>query len=98
MGFMGLAFLTVAIVLWMTRMWWGVFMLFPAFGLLGRGIAEIVTAVQSQQSAAGRGHIPVPPSPNTGPLPIQTPPELASPPASVTESTTKLFDEANRQK
>jgi hypothetical protein len=96
--FMGLGFLTVAIVLWLTRMWWGVWMLIPAFIFMGRGIAGIVTAVQAQQSAAARGHIPAPPSPNTGPMPVQTPPELMAPPASVTESTTKLFDESNRQK
>ena len=96
--FMGLGFLTVAIILWITRMWWGVWMLIPAFIFMGRGVAGIVTAMQSQQSAAARGRIPAPPSASAGPMPIQTPPELMAPPASVTESTTKLFDEANRKK
>ena len=97
-AFMGLGFLIVAIVLWLTRMWWGIWMLIPAFALLGKGTAEIITTMQTQQLGAARRNTQAPPSPDTGQLPINTPPELMTPPASVTESTTKLFDEANRQK
>ena len=97
-AFMGLGFLIVAIVLWITRMWWGIWMLIPAFAFLGKGTAEIITAVQSQQSTAARRDFQPPPSVDTGQLPLNTPPELMTPPSSVTESTTKLFDEANRQK
>jgi hypothetical protein len=77
------------------HIWW-FWMLIPAFGTIGKGVAECLNAKQFSQPKAGFAQV-APPRLNTNDLPPQrVPPELSAPPASVTESTTKLFDESNR--
>jgi hypothetical protein len=69
-------------------------MLIPAFGLLGRGVAEIVSAKQQlarpvsepERVAAPTAGLKEFKAPDTGDL-------LPAPP-SVTEGTTRLFDDA----
>ncbi len=88
-SFMGLAFLIVAIVLWVSKQWWGIWMLIPAFALLGKGVAQIVTdrlsqpPQQNQVQAPPATYLSEPPRRNTGEL---------YPPISVTENTTRHLD------
>ncbi len=103
-AFVGIGFLFVSLAVMLFapagRIWW-FWMLIPAFTMLGKGISEIVAARQQmppfqhpQQPIPPLQHPqqaipPIPPAvdyqaPKTG--------ELAQPPPSVTESTTKLFD------
>ena len=78
------------------RIWW--FWLFiPAFGAIGKGVAELLSARQSSGTAARPAQM-MQPKLDTNELPAQgVAPQLSAPPSSVTESTTKLFDESNRQ-
>ena len=76
------------------RLWW--FWLFiPAFGAIGKGIAECLNARQLIPPDGRSAPVVAPPQHITNDLPPQRISELP-PPASVTESTTKLFDESNR--
>ena len=78
------------------QIWW-FWMFIPAFGAIGTGVAECLRAKQLASPAAGHAQV-APHQPNTNELPPQrTPSELPAPPSSVTESTTRLFDESNRQ-
>jgi hypothetical protein len=96
----GFLFVALAVMLFAPagRIWW-FWMLIPAFMMLGKGISEIVAARQQQppipypqayhQSQPQQAIPPPPPAvdyqaPKTG--------ELAQPPSSVTEGTTKLFE------
>jgi hypothetical protein len=72
------------------RLWW-FWLLIPAFALMGRGIAEIVTAKQHQLTGSARTASPPPRT--TGEL-EQADSRDFLPPPSVTESTTRLFEEA----
>jgi hypothetical protein len=94
-AFTGFGFVLIAIVLCLVRQYWGVWMLIPGFGALGKGVAEIIAAREAQQAIAGSRHVSPHQAPNTGSLGADRPRELTAPPASVTESTTKLFDEAD---
>jgi hypothetical protein len=87
---MGVAFLLVAIALLFTggRSWWWA-MLFPAFGLLGSGVAEIVTS-RMQNSGGARPSVPSQPARNTGEL--EPTPDFLNLPPSVTEGTTRQLD------
>jgi hypothetical protein len=95
-AFTGMGFILIAFILCLFRQWWGVWMLIPGFGALGKGVAEIVAARETQKAVVGSRPVQVPHAPNTGSLAAANPPELGAPPPSVTESTTKLFDEADR--
>ena len=77
------------------RLWW-FWMFIPAFGTIGKGVAECLSARQLIPPTARPAQM-APPVLNTNQLPPRIPPELGPPPSSVTESTTKLFDESNRQ-
>ena len=94
-AFAGGGFIMSAFILCLFGHYWGVWMLIPGFGALGKGVAEIVAARESQKAVAGSRQVQVPPAPNTGSLGAANP-ELTAPPPSVTESTTKLFDDADR--
>ena len=97
-AFTGVSFLVIALILCLFRQYWGVWMLIPGFAGLGKGVAEIIAARQAQQAIAGPARLAVPsapPAPNTGPLAVENQREIMAPPASVTEGTTKLFDEAD---
>jgi len=93
-AFMGVGFFIVALAIFFSpggRGWWWA-MLFPAFSLLGRGIAEIVStqaAMRHLQNNPTTGAMP--PRRQTGELPPQ-PPGYVMPPPSVTEQTTRHLD------
>ena len=91
-SFLGLAFLTIAAVLFITRGsagLGGIGLLFPAFILLGKGIAEIVTVLSAANSAE---QISTPQSaPSTNQLSPHQAFEQMTPP-SVTEGTTRHMD------
>lgn len=101
--FMGLAFICVAFALAYTGMgrgWW--FWLFiPAFGIMGRGVAEYLRLRQHERSqpAAPRPpsfSTPVQPAPDTGALPPHQPPAGYTP-GTVTEGTTRLLEQDRKQ-
>ena len=101
--FMGLAFLCVAFALAFTRMghgWW--FWLFiPAFGMMGRGVAEYLRLKQHEQSRAPRyppfvTPTAAAPARDTGALPPHQPPAGYAP-GSVTEGTTRLLEQDRKQ-
>jgi hypothetical protein len=95
----GIGFLMVSLAVFLFapagKLWFWSF-IFPAFGLLSKGIPEILLAQKQQnifpqpQQHYNQQAIAPPPTPvnfqprSTG--------ELVQPPPSVTESTTKLFD------
>lgn len=101
--FMGLAFLCVAFALAYTRMghgWW--FWLFiPAFGMMGRGVAEYLRLKQHESSQPA-GFRPAaapaaaPPARDTGALPSYDPPAGYTP-GSVTEGTTRILEQERKQ-
>jgi hypothetical protein len=97
--FMGIGFAIVALALMLTRQWWGIFMLIPAFSMLGTGVSMTLAHRNELRSAA-------PPFiPREQPMQEQpmlrrpTTGELAPPPSSgqvappsVTENTTRILD------
>jgi hypothetical protein len=94
--FMGVAFLFVAIALSQSigRYWW-FWLLFPAFSMMGTGVAQYLRLKEREKRAA----IPMPPAqrtfqdlPNPGEVrPLSAPQtgELMPPVPSVTEGTTR---------
>ena len=105
--FMGLAFICVAFALAATRMgrgWW--FWLFiPAFGMMGRGVAEYLRLKQHEKTpfaGAGlrehtkRAAAAVAPAPDTGALPPYEPPAGYTP-GSVTDATTRLLEQDRKK-
>lgn len=97
-AFTGCGFVLIAFILCLFRQYWGVWMLIPGFGVLGKGVAEIIASRQAQQAIAGSRPVQMPPASNTGSLVGAHPPELVASPPSVTESTTKLFDDADSKR
>ena len=95
----GVGFILVAFACFLfapgARFWW-FWLLIPAFGMMGKGVAEILAAKPMSVPAPGPTQIPPTPRVNTTELPAQDPSRLGAAPASVTENTTKLFDEADR--
>jgi len=89
-AFMGVGFLLVALSLAFFsggRGWW-FWLLIPAFGLLGTGVGEILTARLNQGSGATQA---IPPAPRA----VEMPPHITGPivpPPSVTEGTTRHLD------
>jgi len=87
---MGFGFIAVAIALAIygepigASVWW-FWMLIPAFGMLGKGISDILRANQLK-SSQGQQQIPYVAPP---PLPANNTNELRPPVASVTEGTTR---------
>jgi hypothetical protein len=78
------------------KIWFWSF-LFPAFGLLSKGIPEILMAQKLQQTIVNRMSQPfpqqaIPPPPMPISVHTRKTGEIVEPPPSVTESTTKLFD------
>jgi hypothetical protein len=94
-AFAGTAFFIVAIVLFLTGKTWGLWMLIPAFAILGKGIGEIVAAKQSQLSATA-----TPPAARTtgAPEPERNYGALPDSPPSVTENTTRHLDATGEQR
>ena len=91
---MGMGFLVVAAAIFFTspggRGWWWA-MLFPAFSLMGGGVARIVSAMTRPQLQPGPSQMVPPPARNTGELPPQQQ-YNPLPPPSVTEGTTRHLD------
>ena len=97
---MGVGFLAVALAIFFSpggKGWWWA-MLFPAFSLIGKGIADIVTAnTMMSLPRSTTTQTAMPPARNTGELP---PPQQSQqsynplPPPSVTEGTTRHLDPA----
>lgn len=91
--FMGLGFVLVALALALSgsgRGWW-FWMLIPAFSLLGKGVASIVTTLQAQRVTTGNLYAAMPPPVHNAALPPQ-PNFETLPPPSVTETTTRHLD------
>jgi len=84
--FMGVGFLVLAIVLSRTiGQWWWLFMLFPAFSMLGTGLAQFIRIRDREK----RPLIAQPPVRQAFAQQPRTPEELRAPVASVTEGTTR---------
>jgi hypothetical protein len=103
-AFVGIGFLFVSLACLLFapagRIWW-FWLLIPAFTMLGKGISEIVAARQQQLPfQQPQSHFPPPQQPQQVIPPVppavgyQAPKtgDLAKPPTSVTEGTTKLFE------
>ncbi len=103
-AFVGIGFLFVSLAVMLFapagRIWW-FWLLIPAFTMLGKGISEIVAARQQQLPfQQPQPHFPPPQPPQQAIPPVppavgyQAPKtgDLAKPPTSVTEGTTKLFE------
>jgi len=84
--FMGVAFMIVAIALSRTigQVWW-FWMLLPAFGLMGKGVAQYIRVKEGERRAA----LAPPPMSHTFSEQPRPPGELRAPVASVTEGTTR---------
>jgi hypothetical protein len=94
---MGIAFMLIAIGLWVSREWWGLWMLIPGFAMLGKGIGMILSSRESRQIEKWSAASQAPPqiAPNTGHLNEAPRPEIEPP--SVTEQTTRHLDAPVRQ-
>src|SRR6266542_1937920 len=91
--FVGISFLIVAIYLMRPGGEpWGVWLLIPGFGILARGIAEIIRVKQEQRAtfSSAFGAVAPPLTPH-GDFLAPTTSKLA-PPASITEENTRHFD------
>lgn len=90
---MGIGFLLVAIAIGVFgRGWWWVFMMIPAFAMLGRGIAQITHVKHERKSFAppSATFSPAVPSPQpVSALPPRNTAQLVPTPPSVTEGTTR---------
>ena len=113
-AFMGIAFLIVSMALAFSNMgrgWW-FWMLIPAFSMMGTGVAQYIRIKEREKRAFQTGFvqpaIQQPPQQFAGPgsFPARATGELASPPPSVTEGTTRHlgaeaptrhFDETSNQ-
>ena len=91
--FMGLGFLLVSLGVFAFgpagRIWW-FWMLIPAFAMLGKGVAEIVSVKYAPNLIPGANQTAMPSAARTGELPPRS--EVLFPPPSVTEQTTRQLD------
>lgn len=91
--FMGFGFLLVAFASFFFapagHLWW-FWMLIPAFAMLGKGVAEIVSARYGPTLTPGVSQTAIPPSRVAQELPPRN--DVVYPPASVTEQTTRQLD------
>lgn len=91
--FMGIGFLLVSLFCFRFapagRLWW-FWLLIPAFAMLGKGVADIVSAKYSTSLPQRPNQAAMPPTPRTGELPTTN--DVFLPPGSVTEQTTRQLD------
>ncbi|HLF83035.1 MAG TPA: zinc ribbon domain-containing protein [Blastocatellia bacterium] len=91
--FMGIGFLLVSFASFFFapagRIFW-FWLLIPAFAMLGKGVAEIVSAKYGPNLTQGMSQTTIPPAERTGELPPRN--EVLFPPPSVTEQTTRQLD------
>jgi hypothetical protein len=100
-GFIGLGFLAVALVLMFTEEVWGIWLLIPAFAMIGKGVATFMSLRlaqnESYRQAAPLTGAPEQNTPRTGELvPPPSYPQYQIPPPSITEGTTKIIDPTAR--
>lgn len=97
-AFMGIGFLLVAAGAFFFapagRIWW-FWMLIPAFALLGKGIAEIISMRLGAGPIQGVSQAGLPSATRTGELPPQS--DAVFQPPSVTEQTTRQLDPTTDQ-
>jgi hypothetical protein len=96
-SFMGLAFLMVFAAIFLSRGAPGfgaVWLLIPAFILLGKGVGELVSVMATQSRSK---QIAMPPAERTGELPPGSFYDPLAPP-SVTERTTRHLEAAERER
>jgi hypothetical protein len=90
---MGIGFLLVAGAAFFFapagQIWW-FWLLIPAFAMLGKGIAEIVTVKYAPPTPIPGASQTAMPTPRAGELP--SPGDVLYPPPSVTEQTTRQLD------
>jgi len=95
--FSGLGFLLVSLAIWKFvpngRLWW-FWLLIPAFSLIGKGIAQLLTYSQNR-ALPPSGRMPAVRAPDTGDITPRDPYRMGAPPPSVVEGTTKLMDRAD---
>jgi len=90
--FMGLAFLLIAFGLAYSSKGWWIWMLIPAFSMLGSGVAHYIRFREREKQRLGNAPIAAPTLRAQTPiysLPARATGELVSPPPSVTEGTTR---------
>lgn len=93
--FMGIGFAIVALALMITREWWGIFMLIPAFSMLGTGVSMVLThkhELRAKQPQLVSPEQPVLRRPTTGELAPPPPSISTEQRPSVTEGTTRILD------
>ena len=92
-AFMGVGFILVSFSAFLFapagRLWW-FWLLIPAFAMLGKGVAEIVSARYARNLTQGATQSAVPPIARPGELPLHN--DVRFPPPSVTEQTTRQLD------
>ena len=92
---MGLGFIVVAGAIFFSpggRGWWWA-MLFPAFSLIAKGVAQVVAAKGAIGLPPRPAQTAMPPVPNTADLSPRQSHDLRTPPPSVTEGTTRHLDQ-----
>ena len=96
--FIGIGFLLVSMAVFFYapagRIWW-FWMLIPAFSMMGKGVAELISLKYGQGLPPGAQQVNLPPAPQTNELPPRR--FEAMPPPSVTETTTRHLDPAGRR-
>jgi hypothetical protein len=90
-AFIGMAFLIIALGLWFSKQFWGLWMLIPAFALLGKGVAQIVSIKYGPTLTPGGAQAAMPPAEGARELPPRNSQSFVPPP-SVTEGTTRHLD------
>jgi hypothetical protein len=65
-------------------------LLIPAFAMLGKGVAEIVSVKFGPRLTQGMGQTAIPPAAPTAEIPLRN--DALFPPPSVTEQTTRQLD------
>jgi hypothetical protein len=92
-AFMGVGFILVSFAAFLFapagRLWW-FWLLIPAFAMLGKGVAEIVSARYAPNPSQRATQSAVPPIARPGELPLHN--DVRFPPPSVTEQTTRQLD------
>ncbi|HXG68244.1 MAG TPA: zinc ribbon domain-containing protein [Blastocatellia bacterium] len=96
--FIGIGFLLVSMAVFFYapagRIWW-FWMLIPAFAMMGKGVAELISLKYGQSLTPGTQQVNLPPAPQTNELP---PRPFEAVPPSVTETTTRRLDPVGRSK
>jgi hypothetical protein len=90
--FMGFAFLLVALGLAYSSKGWWIWMLIPAFSMMGTGVAQCMRFREREKQRLGNSPIAASPLRSQTPinsLPARATGELVPPPPSVTEGTTR---------